>query len=89
MAEKTEKPQKQKRPDKAGRQAPGKAREAAAAVEAKPREPEPKIPARLRLKFEHEVAASLMRELKIETACGFRAWKRSPSTWRSTRRATT
>jgi len=66
MAEKTEKPQKQKRPDKAGRQAPGKAREAAAAVEAKPREPEPKIPARLRLKFEQEVAASLMRELKIE-----------------------
>jgi len=66
MAEKTEKPQKQKRAEKAGRQAPGKAREAAAAVEAKPREPEPKIPARLRLKFEQEVAASLMRELKIE-----------------------
>ena len=66
MAEKTEKPQKQKRPDKPGRQPPGKAREAAAAVEAKPREPEPKIPARLRLKFEQEVAASLMRELKIE-----------------------
>ena len=66
MAEKTEKPQKQKRPEKAGRQAPGKAREAAAAVEAKPREPELKIPARLRLKFEQEVAGSLMRELKIE-----------------------
>ena len=72
MAEKTEKPQKQKqtqtqkRPDKTGRQPPGKGREAAAVVEAKPREPEPKIPARLRLKFEQEVAASLMRELKIE-----------------------
>ena len=66
MAEKTEKPQKQKRPEKAGRQSPGKAREAAAPVEAKPREPEPKIPARLRVKFEQEVAASLMRELKIE-----------------------
>ena len=66
MAEKTEKPQKQKRPEKAGRQPPGKARQAAAVVEAKPREPEPKIPARLRIKFEQEVAASLMRELKIE-----------------------
>ena len=66
MAEKTEKPQKQKRPDKPGRQPPGKRREAAAVVEAKPREPEPKIPARLRLKFEQEVAASLMRELKID-----------------------
>lgn len=66
MAEKTEKPQKQKRPEKAGRQPPGKAREAAAVVAAKPREPEPKIPARLRVKFEQEVAASLMRELKIE-----------------------
>lgn len=66
MAEKTERPQKQKRPDKPRRQPPGKGREAAAVVEAKPREPEPKIPARLRLKFEQEVAASLMRELKIE-----------------------
>jgi large subunit ribosomal protein L5 len=67
MAEKTEKPQKQKRPEKAGKPASGKARgAAAAAVEAKPREPEPKIPARLRTKFEQEVAGSLMRELKIE-----------------------
>jgi large subunit ribosomal protein L5 len=69
MAEKTETPQKQKqkRPEKGGRQPSGKAREAAAAaVEAKPREPEPKIPARLRVKFEQEIAASLMRELKIE-----------------------
>jgi len=62
MAEKTEKPQKQqpKRADKGGKQA------AAAPVETRPREPEPKIPARLRLKFESEIAPSLMRELKIE-----------------------
>ncbi|SRR5579885_1958767 len=64
MAEKTEKPQKQKRPDKGGKAA-GRAPETAAA-EAKPREPEPKIPARLRVKFEQEVAPALMRELKIE-----------------------
>ena len=67
MAEKTEKPQKQKRPEKSGgKQAQGKAREAAAVVEAKPREPEPKLPARMRVKFEQELAAALMRELKIE-----------------------
>jgi|SRR5208282_4023276 len=67
MADKTEKPQKQqpKRPDKGAKQAGGKA-PAAAVAEAKPREPEPKIPARLRLKFENEVAPALMRELKIE-----------------------
>ena len=64
MAEKTEKPQKQKRPEKGGKQ--GQAREAAAPAETKPREAEPKIPARLRVKFEQEVAAGLMRELKIE-----------------------
>jgi large subunit ribosomal protein L5 len=66
MAEKTEKPQKQqqqKRPDKGGKQAKAAA---AAPEEAKPREPEPKIPARLRLKFEGEIAPSLMRELNIE-----------------------
>ena len=65
MAEKTDKPQKQqqKRADKGGKKTDAKA---AAAVEAKPREPEPKIPARLRLKFEGEIAPSLMRELKIE-----------------------
>jgi large subunit ribosomal protein L5 len=61
MAEKTEKPQKQKRPDKSA-----KAAAPEAAAEKKPREPEPKIPARLRLKFEQEVAPALMRELKIE-----------------------
>ena len=33
---------------------------------AKPRGPEPKIPARLRLKYEKEIVPILMRELKIE-----------------------
>jgi large subunit ribosomal protein L5 len=68
MAEKSEKSQKpqkpQKRPDKGGKPA-GKA-QAAAPAETKPREPEPKIPARLRVKFEQEIAPALMRELKIE-----------------------
>jgi large subunit ribosomal protein L5 len=68
MADKTEKkPQKQKRPDKGGKPTQGKAAKVAEApVEAKPREPEPKIPARMRVKFEQEIAATLMRELKIE-----------------------
>ena len=71
MADKTEKkPQKQKRPEKGGKPAEGKAAKAAkpveAAAEARPREPEPKIPARMRVKFEQEIAATLMRELKIE-----------------------
>jgi large subunit ribosomal protein L5 len=38
----------------------------AAAAPAKPRGPEPKIPARLRLKYEADVVPALMRELKIE-----------------------
>ena len=62
MAEKTEKPQKQKRPEKGAKGAGAPE----AAAQATPREPEPKIPARLRLKFEQEVAPALMRELKIE-----------------------
>jgi large subunit ribosomal protein L5 len=44
----------------------GAPQEAAAAAPAKPREPEPKIPARLRLKYEAEILPALMRELKIE-----------------------
>jgi len=70
MAEKTEKPQKaekqqqkQKRPDKGGKP---EARAAAQAAEAAPSEPEPRVPARLRVRFEQEVAPALMRELKIE-----------------------
>jgi large subunit ribosomal protein L5 len=38
--------------------------EPAAAPE--PREPEPKIPARLRIRYEQEIVPALMRELKIE-----------------------
>jgi large subunit ribosomal protein L5 len=37
-----------------------------AAAPPKPREPEPKIPARLRLRYESEIVPTLMRELKIE-----------------------
>ncbi len=79
MADKTDKPDKQekaKRPDhggaKAGGEKParkkggGAPQEAAAKAEAKPRAPEPKIPARLRLKYENEIVPALMRELKIE-----------------------
>jgi large subunit ribosomal protein L5 len=47
----------------------GRADGAAAApptVEEKPREPEPKIPARLRIRYEQEIVPALMRELKIE-----------------------
>jgi large subunit ribosomal protein L5 len=46
----------------------GKPREAATAqpVEVRPREPEVKLPARLRLRYEAEIAAALMRDLKIE-----------------------
>jgi large subunit ribosomal protein L5 len=45
----------------------GKPREAAAPQpEDRPSEPEVKVPARLRLRYEAEIAATLMRELKIE-----------------------
>ena len=37
-----------------------------AAAPPKPREPEPKIPARVRLRYESEIVPTLMRELKIE-----------------------
>jgi large subunit ribosomal protein L5 len=62
MAENTEKPRKQKRPQ--GAQAGGK-QQAPRAPEA-PREPEPKVPARMRVRFEQEIAPALMRELKID-----------------------
>lgn len=77
MADKTDKPEKK---DKAKRppeqQAAGgekkqprkKGGQEAQAPEApkKPRGPEPKIPARLRLKYEKDIIPMLMRELKIE-----------------------
>jgi large subunit ribosomal protein L5 len=76
MAEKTEKPDKAAKaehPDKAARAAKGDkgkkkgAAEAAAAPAApEPVEPEVKIPARLRVRFEQEVVPALMRELKID-----------------------
>jgi large subunit ribosomal protein L5 len=59
------KPEKARRPDKGKQAAKGGAPEAPA-KEAKPREPEPKIPARLRVRFENEIAPTLMRELKID-----------------------
>jgi large subunit ribosomal protein L5 len=49
-----------------GQRKKGGAPQEAAAAPAKPREPEPKIPARLRLKYEAEIVPVLMRELKIE-----------------------
>jgi large subunit ribosomal protein L5 len=64
--DKAPKPERARRPDKGK---PGTAKAAgpeAAAAAAKPREPEPKIPARLRVRFEQEIAPALMRELKIE-----------------------
>jgi large subunit ribosomal protein L5 len=63
MAENTEKPKKQKRPDTA--KGGAKQQQAQRAPEA-PREPEPKLPARMRLRFEAEIAPALMRELKID-----------------------
>jgi large subunit ribosomal protein L5 len=50
--------------DKGQRKKGGAPQEAAAP--AKPRGPEPKIPARLRLKYEADIVPTLMRELKIE-----------------------
>jgi len=66
MADKTEKPPKAKRPDKAPGRGQQKGAQAKPAAPAKPREPEPKIPARLRVRFESEIAPALMRELKIQ-----------------------
>jgi large subunit ribosomal protein L5 len=51
--------------DKGQRKKGGGAPEQAAAP-ARPRGPEPKIPARLRLKYEADIVPTLMRELKIE-----------------------
>src|ERR1039458_7362205 len=72
MADKKEKPDKAEQAAKAKRE--GKARQAQqkqAAEEAKsaaaaPLPPEPKLPARLRVRFDNEIAPALMRELKID-----------------------
>jgi large subunit ribosomal protein L5 len=65
MAETPEKPEKQARRPRADKPQPR--RDAAkAAADAPAREPEPKLPPRLRIRFEQEIAPALMRELKIE-----------------------
>ncbi|SRR5579875_275340 len=71
MAEKGPKGGQQKggQPDRSGQKAKGKKgapeQPQAAAAEAAP-EPEEKVPARLRLRYESEIMPELMRELKIE-----------------------
>src|ERR1700694_3492619 len=69
MADESEKSQKPKKEPQAQRQGKKGAAAPAAAepkVEAKPREPEPKIPARLKVRYEQEIRQALMRELKID-----------------------
>ena len=57
---------KAKREGKARQAQQKQAAEDAKAAAAKPLPPEPKLPARLRVRFEQEIAPALMRELKIE-----------------------
>jgi large subunit ribosomal protein L5 len=68
MADEGKKPQKAQKGDKPQRQ--GKkgagAPATAPAAEAKPREPEPRVPARLKERYEQELRPTLMRELKID-----------------------
>ena len=81
MADKSDKPEKQPKAQRQGDQPKGGGKqgggdkgqrkkgggpEQAAAAPPKPREPEPRIPARLRLKYEADILPALMRELKIE-----------------------
>lgn len=78
MADESKKEEKAKRPEKApAEKAPkgeraekgkkGAPREQAAAkAPAKPAEPEPKVPARLKIRYESEILPALMRELKID-----------------------
>jgi large subunit ribosomal protein L5 len=68
MADESDKPQKAPKGDRPQRQpkkGAGKP-EPAPTAEAKPREPEPKVPARLKERYEQEIRPALMRELKIE-----------------------
>jgi large subunit ribosomal protein L5 len=67
--EKTGVTQKPKRPERGPRKTRGE--QAGAAAQAQPaaaeeRPPEPKVPARLKLRYESEIVPTLMRELKIE-----------------------
>ncbi len=66
MAEKAEQPGKAPRADKGQKKKKGAAAQAAPAAPAEPLAPEPKVPARLRVRYENEIAPLLMRELKIE-----------------------
>ena len=74
MAEKTEKPEKQQKPGqekgakapKADKKKKGEAAAAPAPEQAAPEAPEERIPPRLRLLYQSEIAPALMRELKIE-----------------------
>jgi large subunit ribosomal protein L5 len=63
--EKAQRPPKAKKPDRAGGKAVDVGKEAAPAL-SKPREPEPKVPVRLKILYENEIVPMLMRELKIE-----------------------
>jgi large subunit ribosomal protein L5 len=51
---------------KGGKRPKGPPTEQAAPVEKVAREPEPKIPARIRVRYENELVPTLMRELKID-----------------------
>jgi|SRR6266851_788880 large subunit ribosomal protein L5 len=69
MADESDKSQKPKKEPKAQRQSKKGASAPTAPepkAEAKPREPEPKIPARLKVRYDEEIRPALMRELKID-----------------------
>ncbi len=70
MADEKEKPARPKKEPKGegqGRKGSGPAQAAAEPkAEAKPRETEPKVPARLKVRYEQELRPALMRELKID-----------------------
>ncbi len=64
--DKSQKPKKEPKGERQGKKGGGAPAAAEPKAEAKPREPEPKVPARLRVRYEQEIRATLMRELKIE-----------------------
>src|SRR5271155_2384268 len=73
-AEKANRPDKGGAPDQGGRPAKAKRppkgaapdKQAAAEQPAEPAAPEPRVPARLRVRYEQEIVPHLMRELKID-----------------------
>jgi len=62
--DKAQKPKKEPRGERQGKKGGDGA--GGSPAEAKPREPEVKVPARLRMRYEQEIRPALMRELKIE-----------------------